>query len=241
MIPRVLYPKLPRHYQTSDPSQFDFCRVVFISKKDIKVAWLIRTSQLNSSVILLHGILILGILTGCGATYNMPLPVRPTAVEQFLMAQAVERSLDGKNAMPIPLSYGDTVSLDTSGLTVEQRFLKGAIGGWLGERGLKIAPDSHEAKYRIHVLVQSLGTEQSLSLFGLPQTQFVLLPFALPEIALYKAQKQSGHTRFRLDIYETATGKFVRSTPWFQGSTYFNEYTALFFFDWESTDLIAPF
>jgi hypothetical protein len=215
------------------------CRFHF--KKNVKVAWLIRTSQLNKAVILLHGLLLLGILTGCGATYNMPLPVRPTAVEQFLMTQAVERSLDGRNAMPIPLTYGDTVSLDISGLTPEQQFFKGAIGGWLGERGLKIATESHDARYRIHVLVQALGTEQSLSLFGLPQTQFVLLPFGLPEIALYKAQKRSGHTRFRLDIYETATGKFFHSTSWFQGSTHFNEYTALFFFDWQSTDLIAPF
>ena len=157
------------------------------------------------------------------------LPVRPTPLEQFLMIHAVERSLEGKNTMLIPPAYGDTVSLDTSGLTEERRFFMGAISGWLGERGLQIATDSHDSRYRINILVQSLGTEQSLSLFGLPQTQFVLLPFALPEIALYKAQKQSGHTRFRLDFYETVTGKLIRSTPWFEGSTYFNPYTALFF------------
>jgi hypothetical protein len=178
--------------------------------------------------------------TGCGAVHNIPEPVRPTAVEQFLMAQAVERSLYGENIMPIPLAYGDTIHLDTSGLTVEQRFFKGAIGGWLGERGLKILQDSDEAKYRIHILVQSLGTEQSVSFFGLPPIESVLLPFALPEIAVFKGQYQTGYTRFRLDIYETATGKFIRSTPWFQASTYFNEYTVLFFIDFQRTDLIGP-
>lgn len=199
------------------------------------------TRPLNYCVILLQGILIMGILTGCGAVHNIPEPVRPTAVEQFLMAQAVERSLNGENTMPIPLAPGDTVSLDTSGLTVEQRFFKGAIGSWLGERGLKIIPDSDDAKYRIHILVQALGTEQSVSFFGLPPIESVLLPFALPEIAVFKGQYQSGYTRFRLDIYETATGKFIRSTPWLQGSTYFNEYTLFFFFDFHRTDLIAPF
>lgn len=183
----------------------------------------------------------MGILTSCGSVHNLSTPVRPTAVEQFLMTQAVDRSLHGENTMPIPLGYGDTVRLDTSGLTVEQRFFTGAIAGWLGERGLKVIPDSDDAKYRIHVLVQALGTEQSVSLFGLPPIESVLLPFALPEIAVFKGQYQSGYTRFRLDIFETATGKFIRSTPWFQGSTYFNEYTLLFFFDFHSTDLIAPF
>jgi hypothetical protein len=210
-------------------------------KKDVKVVGSTGTLQLNHCVILLQGILILVVLVGCGTVHNMPEPVRPTAVEQFLMAQAVERSLNGENAMPIPLAYGDTVSLDTSGLTVEQRFFKGVIAGWLGEKGLQIVPDLYDARYRIHILVQALGTEQSVSLFGLPPIESVLLPFALPEIAVFKGQYQSGYTRFRLDIYETATGKFIRSTPWFQGSTYFNEYTLLFFFDFYRTDLIAPF
>src|SRR5918995_2673685 len=174
----------------------------------------------HSSVILL-GVLLSEIWTGCGTAHNLPEPERPTAVEQFLMAQAVERSLHGENIMPILLAYGDTISLDTSGLTVEQRFFKGAIGGWLGERGVKILPYSDDAKYRIHILVQSLGTEQSISFFGVPAIESGLLPIAVPEIALYRAQYQSGYTRFRLDIYETATGKFIRSTPWFQGATYF--------------------
>jgi hypothetical protein len=157
------------------------------------------------------------------------------------MSQAIEHSLYKETVMPIPLTYGDTVSLETSGVTIEQRFFKGALGGWLGESGLKIVQDSNDARYRIHILVQALGTEQSVSFFGLPPIESVLLPFALPEIAVFKGQYQTGYTRFRLDIYETATGKFIRSTPWYQASTYFNEYTVLFFFDFYSTDLIAPF
>lgn len=198
------------------------------------------TPQLNISIILRQGILAFALLTGCGSMNNIPAPTSPTAVQQFLMTQAVERSLYGENTMLIPLAYGDTVSLDTIGVTTEKLFLKSAIGGWLGERGLKIVTESQNARYRVLILVQALGTEQRDSLFGMPEIQGGLLPFALPELALFKKQSQSGYTRFRLDIYETATGKFIRSTPWFQGSTYFNEYTILFFFDFEFTDLIAP-
>src|SRR5690606_19491110 len=128
-----------------------------------------------------------------------------------------------------------------SGLTVEQRFLIGAISGWLGEQGIHIVSDaSGEAEYRIHILAQAFGTEQSVSFFGLPQIDSVLLPIALPELPVFKGQYQSGYTRFRLDIYETVTGKFIRSTPWFQGSTYFKEYTIFFFFDFQFTNLIGP-
>ena len=190
---------------------------------------------------LLSSLLTLVLLTACGHMNTIPEPESPTAVEQFLMAQAVERGLQGEHSMPVPLTSGDTVSLDTSALTVEQRFFKGALAGWLGERGLHILLDSREAKYRLHILVQALGTEQSVSFFGIPPIQSGLLPIAIPEVALYKAQYQSGYTRFRLDIFEAATGKFLRSTPWFQGSTYFNEYTVLVFIDFQATNLIAPF
>lgn len=212
------------------------------------MVWLTEVRQLKRSMInILQVLLLVGTLIGCGAMNAIPPPATPTAVQQFLMAQAVERSLHRENSMSIPLTPGDTVSLDISGLSVEQGlavardFFKGAIGGWLGERGMKVVMDPAKAKYRIHILVQAFGTEQRSSLFGLPPIQSTLVPIALPEIAIYASQKLSGYTRFRLDIYESATGQFTRSTPWFQGSTYFNEYTILFFFDFEFTDLITPF
>ncbi len=47
--------------------------------------------------------------------------------------------------------------------------------------------------------------------------------------------------RYSLDIYEAATGRLIRSTPWYAGSAYYNQYTFLFVFKYNSTDLIlAP-
>ena len=186
------------------------------------------------------GILLIT-LAGCATMKELPTPDQSTAIEQFLITQAVERSLNGKDATPLPLPKGATVKLGTTGLTVEQRFLIGAVGRWIGEQGLRLPPDNQEATYKIQILVQSLGTEQSRSFFGMPPVQSVLIPFALPEISLYKAQYQTGFSRFRLDIFETATGQFIRSTPWLQASTFYNEYTLLFFIDFHRTNLIGPF
>lgn len=189
----------------------------------------------------LIAILGLTILPGCATTNTIPAPVHLTAIEQFLLTQAIELSLTAKDVQTIPLPEGETVTLETTGLTVEQRFLLGAVGRWLGEQGLHIQPKDKDATYRAQILIQALGTEQSQSFFGMPEVQGGLLPFAIPELPLYKVQYQTGYSRFRLDFFETTTGKFVRSTPWFQASTFFNEYTVLFFIGFHTTNLIGPF
>ena len=187
------------------------------------------------------GFLLLMVISGCATTTSLPPPAHFTAIEQFLLTQAIELSLNAKDVPPLPLPQGETVTLETTGLTVEQRFLLGAVGRWLGEQGLHIQPKDQNPTYRAQILIQALGTEQRISFFGMPEIQGGLLPFALPELAVYKAQYQTGYSRFRLDFFETTTGKFVRSTPWFQASTFFNEYTVLFFIGFHSTNLIGPF
>lgn len=189
----------------------------------------------------LLGILILSFLSGCASTNNLPAPAHFTAIEQFLLTQAVEFSLNTEDPSLLPLPAGETVTLETTGLTSEQEFLLGAVGRWLGEQGLRIQPKDEDSTYRAQILVQSLGTEQSHSFFGMPEVQGGLLPFAIPELPVYKAQYQTGYSRFRLDFFEMTSGKFIRSTPWFQASTYFNEYTVFFFIGFHTTNLIGPF
>lgn len=201
-------------------------------------------SQMNSHTMqqgILLGILTLSISAGCATMKELPTPDQATAIEQLLITQAVAQSLTGQDATSLPLPEHAAVKLETVGLTVEQRFLMGAIGQWLGEQGLRLPPEDQEAMYKIQILVQSLGTEQSRSFFGMPPVQGGLLPFAIPELSLFKAQYQSGLTRFRLDIFETKTGQFIRSTPWLQASTFYNEYTLLFFIDFRRTNLVGPF
>ncbi|MDH5574429.1 MAG: hypothetical protein OEY80_02995 [Nitrospirota bacterium] len=75
----------------------------------------------------------LTILPGC-ATMNTG-PAHLTAIEQFLLTQAIELSLTAKDVQAIPLPKRETVTLATTGLTRERRFLLGAVGRWLGEQG----------------------------------------------------------------------------------------------------------
>jgi hypothetical protein len=88
--------------------------------------------------------------------------------------------------------------------------------------------------------VQAFGTEQGETFFGMPPVQSVILPFALPELTLFKLQNQMAYMRCSFDIFESATGRHVRSTPWYVGSSYYNQYTILFFIYFRTTDLVLP-
>ena len=92
----------------------------------------------------------------------------------------------------------------------------------------------------VRVMVQSLGTSQSLTFLGMPAVQSVLLPFALPELTLYRKQNQLAYARIKLDIFENATGRLIGSTPWWVGKTFYNQYTILFFMFFNTTDLNDP-
>lgn len=179
-------------------------------------------------------------LNGCAVTNSMPPPVHQTAIEQFLLTQSVEMALNGEENPSLPLPAGESLFLEVSGLTVNKTYVKDVVTRWLGEQGFRVQSESDNPSYKVIILVEGLGTEQSQSFFGFPPVQSAFIPFALPELPIYKAQYQKGYTRFRLDIYERESDQFVRSTPWYQHATYFHEYTLLFFIGFHRTNLAGP-
>jgi hypothetical protein len=128
----------------------------------------------------------------------------------------------------------------TAFIPSDLNYARDTVAGRLGQLGFRIHPKNEEPRYIVRVLVQSLGTVQGETFLGMPPVQSVIVPIALPELTLYKAQRQSGYMRYSIDIYEAATGRFIRSTPWYTGSSYYNQYTFLFLFRYNTTDLILP-
>jgi hypothetical protein len=87
-------------------------------------------------------------------------------------------------------------------------------------------------------MVESMGTNQGRTFFGMPPVQSVLIPFSLPQLTLYQEIDQLSQVRLYLDLYESRTGRFIRSTPSWIGSAYYNQYTIFFFFSFRTTDLV---
>ncbi|WP_454064778.1 hypothetical protein [Candidatus Nitrospira salsa] len=184
-------------------------------------------------------VLAFGLLSACASPNNLPEPDSPTMIEQMLMAQAVDFSLEPKNPpITIPLPPESSLCIGATGLRENQQFMIGIISGWMGKQGFTVLPDCEQTTYRLQIIIQTLGTEQSESLFGMPEVQGSILPFALPELAIFKATYQTGYTRFSFEFFENATEKFLRATPWYRAKTYFNQYTILFFIEHQTTNLI---
>ena len=190
-----------------------------------------------------------------------------SAVEQLLLAEALNRSLiDVALPLPLdqPLymevtglqlgylspivsvpsvsSGGETNTTGTSTSAYfspagDLAFVKDAVAAHLGVLGYRIAKREDDAAYLVRVVVQSFGTSQSTSFFGMPPIQSVLIPFSLPQLTLYQNLAQDGYVRYGVDVFERTSGRLFYSTAWHSRRTYHDQYTILFFFTFRRTDL----
>src|ERR671919_510551 len=94
-------------------------------------------------------------LSACSVNRELSTTPR-TPVEQLLITQSIERSLDGTT---MPLKAGEAVAVETAGMTADKDFGRDVIGEWLGRRGLHVGNEG--AAYVIRVVWYALGTEQS--------------------------------------------------------------------------------
>lgn len=201
---------------------------------------------------------LLAVMSGCALPQEVTKTPR-SAIEQLLLTQAVERALEG---LTVPLPEGEAVRLEVSGLQTDRAhlhvdeqdesfgiidspswdltFIRDAVGGRLGELGYRVRKRDEDAAYLVRVMVQVMGTNQGKTFFGIPPIQSIIIPFALPALTFYQILDQLAHVRLHLEVFQTATGRFVRSTPWVAGTTYYNQYTVLVFFTFRTTDLIGP-
>jgi hypothetical protein len=178
-------------------------------------------------------------LIGCSTTHRTTQSTR-TAVEQLLISESAIRSLPKKSNEPLPIPSGSRVTLNTSGLTPDHALLQEILTGWLGQQGYLIQKDKKNATYRIDVIVNAIGTEEDGTFIGLPPIQSQIIPFSLPELAIYKSENQTGYVKFNMNIFEELTGKFVGSSPNFLADSYYNNYTVLLLLSFSSTNLLSP-
>jgi hypothetical protein len=193
------------------------------------------------------------VFAGCAVEQEYTRTPR-TAVEQLLLTEAVELAI--KN-LHVELPEGATLELQATSLDsdrtlvrisgpevatakrpgIETSYIRDAVSTALGRKGYRIP--IQDASYLVRVMVESLGTMQGLTFFGLPPIQSTVIPFSLPELVLYKYQKQNGYARLRVDMFDNRTGDFVGSSATLIGRTYYDQYTVLFYLTWYKTDLTA--
>jgi hypothetical protein len=184
------------------------------------------------------------LLMGCALEQEMSRTPR-TAVEQVLLTQAVEQALVN---LTVQLPEGVYVDVDARGLdlgTIERPardmlYIQDVVAAELGRRGYRVSTSDTKSPYLVRVMGESFGTMQGSVFVGMPPVQSVLIPFSLPELALFKQESQSGYARLHLDLYDNRTGEFLGSTAKMVGRAFYNQYTLLLFATWNRTDVTAP-
>ena len=196
------------------------------------------------------------LIAGCAVEQEISRTPR-TAVEQLLLTQAIERAL--KN-LTLTLPPQASIYLEVSGFyidrarldmrdqtygTLEQPsldflFVRDTVAVALGRMGYRIRRREEQPAYLARVSIESLGTMQGLAFFGMPAVQSVIIPFALPEIVLYRHIDQSGYARLHIDLFDHATGEYKGSSATVIGRTGHDQYTVFLFITWAETDLTAP-
>ena len=86
------------------------------------------------------------------------------------------------------------------------------MASWLGKQGYAIQKKEELASYRINIIAAALGTELGDSFFGMPPVTSQLIPFSLPELAIYKNQYQTGLRKVLYGYFRRAgrhAGPFV--------------------------------
>ena len=175
------------------------------------------------------------ILSGCSSTYETTKTAR-SPTEQLLLTQSLKRGLIDA-VLPIP--PGQSVAVETVGLTGDQAFVTALIEKWLSREGLNLPKDGKESLIA-RVTLDAFGTLQDITFFGIPQISGGLLPIAVPELAFYKAQRQRGLARFSIDFIKKKTGRLIRSTPLYEGDAFYHQFTMLFAINYRDTDLLPP-
>jgi len=142
-----------------------------------------------------------------------------TAIEQLLLTEATEHSLNHEDLESFQIPQGSAVTLDVTGLTKDADMLRRIFVGLVSEQGCVVRDSKDNATYHLEIITNSFGTEYAETFVGMPAFQSVLIPFALPELALYKAQYETGFAHYYVNVREIATDHFVESTPIYTGET----------------------
>jgi hypothetical protein len=153
----------------------------------------------------------------------------------------------GYTAPLLPLASGSTLaqsgsipSSPTEGFfspAGDLAFIRDTVASHLSVLGYRVTKREDEASYLVRVVVQSFGTNQSTSFFGMPPIQSVLIPFSLPQLTVYQNLSQDGFVRYGVEVIDRASKRLFYATPWHSHRTYHDQYTILFFFTFRVTNL----
>jgi hypothetical protein len=124
----------------------------------------------------------------------------------------------------------------TPGDALDERYLQYSIEVTLSERGAQIVRSPETAKYILTCLVGAIGLDINGRMFGIEGSPGGLIPFTIPELALYKNTVRRGFAKIEIQLVERASNEVVHHSGPVEGTTYRQSRTYFFVFETRESD-----
>jgi hypothetical protein len=185
-------------------------------------------------------LLVVALTAGLGActTYRESEPGR-TATEQLLFSTAVDRVCN-KLALQIP--DGSKVFVDASFVEgTDSKYLVASLRDRILKRGGNLVAAREQADLVFEPRVGALSVDRKETLVGIPSVP-IPIPLAgdlkLPELALFKRDRQQGVVKLALASYDAKTGEVRQSLKPVYGFSQRTDWAVLLIFGWDTNDLM---
>lgn len=151
---------------------------------------------------------VLGALLAACSTTRETTNTKRSWTEQLLVSSSVDRALE-KVSWPSLPERAVFVEVVSTASEADQAYLRSAAATQLALRGAAIVPERAQADLVVTVLSGAIGTQQSSTLVGIPETQSVVFPVPFPEVAFYKSSAQDAFAKAEVVVREAETGRVV--------------------------------
>jgi hypothetical protein len=163
------------------------------------------------SCVFFGGVLLAFLGAGCTQT-GLTKPAR-SAIEQLLISTAADRALA---QAPWGFVRGKKIFVDRSFYeSADKDYVLGTIRDYVSVNGGLLAAKMDDADYVLEPRSGALSIDASSSVIGVPASS-APIPFAgaisLPEIALFKSEKQFSTAKLAILVYERDSKQHVAST-----------------------------
>jgi hypothetical protein len=160
-----------------------------------------------------------------------------TATEQLLLSTAADRAFGATSFYEFT---GKRVFLDTNYFeSYDAKYALGTIRDMLSQAGAKLVERATNSEITLELRSGALSTDDRTALLGIPSTGLPI-PFVgtvmVPEISLYKSQKQYSTAKLALFAYTTGSREHVFSSGPLVGKAYDN-YLKILIFSHHATDV----
>jgi Family of unknown function (DUF6655) len=182
------------------------------------------------------------VLAGCTTT-RLAEPQR-TSTEELLVSAAVDRAV-AKLSPALPAHarvFVDTRFFDTEPADLMfPKYTIGAVRDRLARAGARLVDDKKGADVVVELRTGGESIDHNTFLVGIP-TFKIPIPLTssaltMPELALYKRDRQTGVAKLAITAYRRETGALEASSGPEYGASDHTRFAALLFFKWVASDI----